>query len=298
MKVVTKKLYIVALSTLLLFGAAFHVSAAKEGWINSGRWWYQNADGNYKVNEWSCIDGKWYHFDTEGWMQTGWHKDADGKWYYLDNSGAMKTGWFQDADSKWYYLDNSGAMKTGWFQDVDSKWYYLDNSGAMQTVSKYINSLFTTKTPVTTNPTSNAEEETSVNQIPNSNPSEYNTEHENEVIRLVNKERAAQGLGALGTDSKLTQAARIRAKEIVNLFDHNRPNGKSFSTVFSEVNLSYRMAGENIAEGYPTPDKVMTGWMNSSGHRANILKNGYEKIGVACFELNSREYWVQLFISE
>lgn len=298
MKVITKKLYIVALSTLLLFGATFHASAAKEGWINSGRWWYQNADESYKANQWSCIDGTWYHFDTDGWMETGWYKDTDGKWYYLDNSGAMKTGWFQDADGKWYYLDNGGAMKIGWLQDADSKWYYLDNSGAMQAVSTFINSLLTTKAPAANNPTVNSEEETTVNQTPSSNSTEYNAEYENEVIRLVNKERAAQGLSALGTDSKLTQAARIRAKEIVNLFDHNRPNGKSFSTVFSEVNLSYRMGGENIAEGYSSPEQVMTGWMNSSGHRANILKNGYEKIGVACFELNGREYWVQLFISE
>ncbi|NLZ81427.1 MAG: hypothetical protein GX913_06480 [Clostridiales bacterium] len=298
MKVVTKKLYIFAISAMILVGTTFYASASTEGWIKSNRWWYQNADESYKANEWSCIDGKWYHFDKEGWMQSDWFQDVDSKWYYLDNSGAMKTGWFQDTDSKWYYLDNSGAMKTGWFQDADSKWYYLDNSGAMQTASKYINSLLTSKSPATNTPPATPEKETPVNTAPIINSTEYNTGYENEVIRLVNKEGVAQGLSALGTDSKLTQAARIRAKEIVNLFDHKRPTGESFFTVFTEANLSVRMGGENIAEGYSSPDQVMTGWMNSSGHRENILKSGYEKIGVACFELNGREYWVQLFISE
>lgn len=301
MKVITKKLVMLAIATLMFVGTTFHASAATEGWVNSGRWWYQNADKSYKANEWSYIDGKWYHFDKEGWMQTGWFQDNDSKWYYLDNSGAMKTGWFQDRDSKWYYLDNSGVMKTGWFQDKDSKWYCLDNSGALQTTSKYINSLMNTKSPSTNTPPTTPvtpEKEAPVNTPTTSDSTGYNTQYENEVIQLVNKERAAQGLNALGIDAKLTQAARIRAKEIVNLFDHNRPNGTKFSSVFSEVNLSIRMGGENIAEGYFSPTQVMNGWMNSSGHRANILKNGYEKIGVACYELNGREYWVQLFISE
>ncbi len=259
MKVITKKLCILAISALMIVSTTFHASAVKDGWINSGRWWYQNADKSYKANEWSCIDGKWYHFDREGWMQTGW------------------------------------------FQDKDSKWYYLDDSGAMQTASKYINSLFASKSPAPNTPPANpsAPEKEAPEETPaTSNAIGFNTQKENEVIQLVNKERAAQGLSSLGTNAKLTEAARIRAKEIVNLFDHNRPSGKSFSTVFSEVNLSYRMVGENIAEGYPSPAQVMNGWMNSAGHRANILKNGYTKIGVACYELNGRDYWVQLFMTE
>lgn len=60
--------------------------------------------------------------------------------------------------------------------------------------------------------------------------------------------------------------------------------------------MTYRTAGENIAYGQSTPAEVMNGWMNSSGHRANILKSDFKEIGIAAFYKNGRYYWVQLFI--
>ena len=115
-----------------------------------------------------------------------------------------------------------------------------------------------------------------------------------EVIRLVNVERAKQGLSALKTNDAITKAAQTRADELLQLFDHTRPDGRSCFTALGEAGVSYRAAGENIAMGYPTPEAVVNGWMNSPGHRANILNRSFTTIGVG---YNSqRNCWVQMFV--
>lgn len=115
------------------------------------------------------------------------------------------------------------------------------------------------------------------------------------VLDLVNKERKSAGLGTLTLSDELCKAADIRAKEIVRSFSHTRPNGTSCFTVFRENGISYRYAGENIAYGQRSAAAVMNAWMNSSGHRANILGRNFGKIGISCYTLNGVKYWVQLF---
>ena len=116
-----------------------------------------------------------------------------------------------------------------------------------------------------------------------------------QVVALVNAERAKQGLSALTIDTKVQQAALVRAKESAQSFSHTRPNGSSFSTALTEAGVSYRTAGENIAYGQSTPQQVMNAWMNSSGHRANILNANYTTIGVGYTVINGTAYWAQLF---
>lgn len=116
-----------------------------------------------------------------------------------------------------------------------------------------------------------------------------------QVVALVNAERAKQGLSALTVDTKVQQAALVRAKESAQSFSHTRPNGSSFSTALTEADVSYRTAGENIAYGQSTPQQVMNAWMNSSGHRANILNANYTTIGVGYTVINGTAYWAQLF---
>ena len=102
-----------------------------------------------------------------------------------------------------------------------------------------------------------------------------------EVLRLVNSERSARGLSPLTTFSTLQSGAEIRAREIVTLFSHTRPNGESCFTVLDEVGIgNYQSAGENIAAGQNSPAAVMNSWMNSEGHRNNILSASYKHIGV------------------
>ena len=116
-----------------------------------------------------------------------------------------------------------------------------------------------------------------------------------QVVELVNAERAKYGLSALTVDAKVQQAALVRAKESAPSFSHTRPNGSSFSTALTEAGVSYRRAGENIAYGQRTPQQVMNAWMNSSGHRANILNEDFTTIGVGYTVINGTAYWAQLF---
>jgi uncharacterized protein YkwD len=87
----------------------------------------------------------------------------------------------------------------------------------------------------------------------------------------------------------------IRAEEIIQSFSHTRPNGTKFYTVFEGL-YDYRMIGENLAAGFTSASSVVSGWMNSEGHRANILKEDYTEIGIGIKKDSAgRLYWVQIF---
>lgn len=116
-----------------------------------------------------------------------------------------------------------------------------------------------------------------------------------QVVELVNMERAKVGLPALTMSQDLNNAAQIRAVETVQSFSHTRPDGSSFSSVLKENGISFRGAGENIAWGQRTPEAVVNAWMNSEGHRANILNKNFTSIGVGYYLNGSTPYWAQLF---
>lgn len=120
----------------------------------------------------------------------------------------------------------------------------------------------------------------------------------NEILRLVNEHRAEHGLSALTLDSDLNKVAKIRAQEITEKFDHARPNGTFFYDMMDEMGIDYRSVGENIAAGYLTAEEVVDAWMNSEGHRANILSANFKQIGIAATYKEDSEYeiyWVQIF---
>ena len=117
------------------------------------------------------------------------------------------------------------------------------------------------------------------------------------VIDLVNEERTKRGLNALRTDSRVQEAAQIRAEELVTKYSHTRPTGEPCFTALTELDVVYGYAGENIAYGQSTPEEVMEAWMNSPGHRANILSDRYSIIGVG-YTIDFRTpCWSQLFVS-
>lgn len=120
-------------------------------------------------------------------------------------------------------------------------------------------------------------------------------DYASQVAALVNAVRAQHGLAALTVDTKVQRAAQVRAAETAQSFSHTRPNGSSFSTALTEAGVTYRTAGENIAYGQSTPQAVVDAWMNSSGHRANILSSSYTTIGVGYTVVNGTAYWAQLF---
>ena len=122
--------------------------------------------------------------------------------------------------------------------------------------------------------------------------------YEAEVVRLVNAERAKQGLSPLTQDWQLSRVARYKSQDMRDLgyFSHTSPTYGSPFDMMRSFGISYRTAGENIAKGYQSPEAVVNGWMNSPGHRANILNSSYTHIGVGY--VASGNYWTQMFISK
>ena len=115
------------------------------------------------------------------------------------------------------------------------------------------------------------------------------------VLAEVNAARAQNGLSALTLDANMNRAAAVRATELAQSFSHTRPNGSRGLTALNEAGMSYRTAGENIASGQQTAQAVVSAWMNSSGHRANILSSLFGRMGVGQATIGGRTYWVQLF---
>lgn len=122
------------------------------------------------------------------------------------------------------------------------------------------------------------------------------TNYENEVVRLVNSERAKNGLSPLTQDWELSRVARFKSQDMKDnaYFSHTSPIYGSPFDMIKNFGISYRTAGENIARGQATPQAVVNAWMNSSGHRANILNKSYKKIGVGY--VSDGRYWTQMFI--
>lgn len=124
-----------------------------------------------------------------------------------------------------------------------------------------------------------------------------NSSAANQILSLVNSERAAAGLSALTLDSSLTNAAMLKAQDMAdnNYFSHTSPTYGTPFQMLQTLGISYKSAGENIAKGQKSAEAVMTAWMNSEGHKANILSSSYGKLGVGYVNQNGTTYWVQIF---
>ena len=120
--------------------------------------------------------------------------------------------------------------------------------------------------------------------------------YEREVVRLVNVERAKAGLSPLEYDWQLSRVARYKSEDMQKnkYFSHTSPTYGSPFNMMKSFGISYKTAGENIAKGYQTPSAVVDGWMNSKGHRANILNSSFTHIGVGY--VASGNYWTQMFV--
>lgn len=126
------------------------------------------------------------------------------------------------------------------------------------------------------------------------------TQDEEEVFNLVNAQRTSQGLAALKIDDELQNVARIKAQDMVdnNYFDHNSPTYGTPFQMIKNFGITYKAAGENIA-GNSSNQGAVNAWMNSSGHKANILSNNYNYTGVAV--VKSPKYgkiYVQMFMGK
>lgn len=128
--------------------------------------------------------------------------------------------------------------------------------------------------------------------------SEQLSAFEQEVVELTNAERAKQGLAPLEIDEELSQVAREKSSDMAtnNYFSHNSPTYGSPFDMMNQFGISYQAAGENIAQGQTSPQQVVDAWMNSDGHRANILNGDYTHIGVGFVE--NGNHWTQMFIGK
>ena len=120
--------------------------------------------------------------------------------------------------------------------------------------------------------------------------------YERRVVELVNVERQKNGLAPLTLDSAISNVARIKSKDMSdnNYFAHQSPTYGSAADMLTQNGIRYSAWGENIAAGQRTPEEVVNAWMNSEGHRANILASHFTKIGVG-YVNNGRPYWTQMF---
>ena len=122
--------------------------------------------------------------------------------------------------------------------------------------------------------------------------------YENAVLFWTNVERSRNGLSELKTTAALQNVADVRAGEIVSSFSHTRPNGTKWTTAFKAAGISYGSAAENIAAGKAAPYETVSQWMNSSGHRANILNRKYSYMGAGYKYVSGStytSYWTQEF---
>ena len=130
-------------------------------------------------------------------------------------------------------------------------------------------------------------------------PTVTTTAQENEVARLVNVQRANAGLHTLKLNWQLSRCARYKSADMASkgYFDHNSPTYGSPFTMMQNFGLRFSAAGENIAYGQRTPAAVMNDWMNSPGHRSNIMNPTYTEIGVGLAKNSSGVcYWTQQFM--
>ncbi|AZV43824.1 hypothetical protein BAOM_3215 [Peribacillus asahii] len=152
--------------------------------------------------------------------------------------------------------------------------------------------------PTTQQPTTNNNATADTNK---STAAETNTSvsaFEKKVVELTNAERAKQGLAPLTLDTELSKVARAKSQDMKdkNYFDHNSPTYGSPFDMMKSFGINYKSAGENIAQGQTTPEQVVQAWMDSQGHRENIMNSSFTHIGVGY--VASGNYWTQMFIGK
>lgn len=121
---------------------------------------------------------------------------------------------------------------------------------------------------------------------------------EKKVVELTNAEREKQGLAPLELNEKLSKVAKEKSNDMKknNYFSHNSPTYGSPFDMMKQFGVEYRTAGENIAMGQKSPEEVVNAWMNSEGHRANIMNGNFTQIGVG--HVGEGNYWTQMFIGK
>jgi uncharacterized YkwD family protein len=187
---------------------------------------------------------------------------------------------------------------------------YLQKYFANLGINFNTNTTTTTETQQPTQPTAQTQQPTETTTQPTQQPTTTTeptqttqttsalSAYEQKVVDLTNQERAKNGLATLKVDTALSKVAREKSLDMSKngYFSHTSPTYGSPFDMMKQFGISYQYAGENIAMGQRTPEEVVQAWMNSEGHRKNILSANFNYIGVGYVE--SGNYWTQMFISK
>lgn len=269
-----------------------------KGWNDVDGVWKYYTGSKYITSDWKSIENKRYYFDENGSMMKGFQY-INGDQYYFNDDGSLQLESFTLDDVR-YIIKEKGIIAdeidefdwfTGNYRDsdddddndsdssdyYDNSWYY-DNSSYYDDYdySDYYDDDFIYP---------------SQNEAFEADESSYAYE----VFEIVNRERGKEDKETLEWDEDLAYCAQERAYEIKEEYSHTRPDGSSCFTILKEEGISYSSCGENIAYGQRSPEAVMEAWMNSSGHKKNILKSSFGRMGVGCAYINGTYYWVQIF---
>lgn len=119
-----------------------------------------------------------------------------------------------------------------------------------------------------------------------------------DVLELINKERKAAGIKSVKLSDDLNRVAQLRAAEVAKKWSHTRPGSEEWKTAFANAGVIASYRGENLAKGQYSAEKVVGDWMDSEGHRSNILNKKFKNMGVASVVVGGLTYWVQVFAND
>lgn len=257
----------------------------KNQWVNDGKGKrYVDANGKF-VTGWKTFSGKKYYFGSDGYALTG-YQDIDGKEYYFYSSGAMATSTVHDSSDGLYYV-------------LDKKKYYVVDIVDESDWTDYRRNADRSEVNVSEIKDKNDKKETFSASSSNDLETGIHEDWSDACLELINQERKKKGIAELSFDAELQEAVNIRAEELTELFSHTRPDDSGCFTVLEEIGAEHRgLKGENIAAGQTSPEAAVKSWMNSPGHKANILTKGYKRSAIGFYydpDSSYRYYWVQMF---
>ena len=143
-----------------------------------------------------------------------------------------------------------------------------------------------------------ADEDIPLADLPGESGEALSAAIQDQLADLMNAERKNVGLAVVEESRELSLAAETRAQEIKDSFSHTRPDGSNYKTVLTENGIAYSFSGENIAGGYPSPEDVLSAWMDNDGFRDNILNPDFTRVGVGYYDdiEQGMRYWCVLFV--
>lgn len=195
-------------------------------------------------------------------------------------------------------IDWKSILNTNTTCPTDAKQTATKPVVTQQTAAKPVATQQTATKPVVTQTTAAKPAATQQAAPSSTTASSSVSSYEQKVVELVNVERQKAGLSSLTLDSAISNIARMKSTDMAtnNYFAHQSPTYGSAGEMLTKYGIKWSAWGENIASGQRTPQEVVTAWMNSPGHKANIMSTNFSKIGVGyAVNSNGTPYWTQMF---